>query len=728
RLNEGLARKLILISATAGAGKTTLLTEWQLTLDPKRFSLAWVSLDEHDNDLVRFWTYIIAALQTIRPSLGASARSALDSMSLPNPSSARDEHTWIESTLTSLINDLATFSSDVVLTLDDYHSIALSIIQASVAFLLEHLPANMHLVIASREDPPLPLARLRARDQLIELRSADLHFTPDEANAFFNGVMKLSLTDQDCSAIETRTEGWVAGLQMAALALRGQPDPTRFIASFTGSHHFVMDYLIGEVLQRQSQDVQAFLLQTSVLERLSGGLCDAVTERIDSQAILEKLDASNLFVIPLDGERRWYRYHHLFAELLRNRLTRIQPNQMIELHRRASDWYTRNEFLNEAVTHALAIQDWVRAAQAIEQFADERVLRGELGTLLGWLEAFPAKILLERLKLGLIYAWALNMANQLDRAEQFLNQLMPLVQAMPSLLSEALATRVTIAAYRSDMPAVIELAQSALSQVPIEEARSRSRILICLGVAYDDMGNDLAAAKRAYREAFELGSVSAPGSTAGSPPPALNAFAHIPEIEWLQGNLNVASQMYEQALDLAEQGGGQPSLGLCRVHWGRASLFYEWNDLDGAARALQESIRAGEPWKNPRLLVHSYGLSALVMQARGRVDDARAMIRHAEQITRDSYSPPPTLGSLALYQIVLWIAQNDFQSIAQWEQNHATEWQAQIGRVREILAIVLARARIARYFLHHDDSTLSQARALIEPALEQSQISGLMFN
>jgi LuxR family maltose regulon positive regulatory protein len=728
RLNEGLARQLTVISATAGAGKTTLLTEWQLTLDPQH-ALVWVSLDERDSDLTRFWSYIISALQPFHPGIGARARVSLDSMSLPDLSAARDERAGIESTLTALINDLARTPRNLALVLDDYHVIQTRAIHHSVAFLLEHLPANLHLIIASREDPPLPLARLRARDQLVELRNADLRFTPDEVRAFFDEVMGVSLASRDCVALETRTEGWIAGLQMAALALRGQSDPAQFIASFTGSHHFVLDYLIGEVLQRQSADIQNFLLQTSVLDRLNSALCDAVTNRADSQTLIEKLDASNLFIVPLDTERHWYRYHHLFADLLRNRLARAHPDQIIELHRRASDWYARSDLPIEAVTHALAIRDWMRAAEIIERFTtDELVRRGEINILLGWLEAFPAEILHERIKLGLVYAWALNLANQLDRAEQLLNQLMPRVQTMPGLLGEALAIRVTIAAYRSNMPAVIELAQSALSQVPMEEARSRSRILLCLGVAYDDTGSDLAAAKRAYREAFELSRVSAPGSPAGRPLPALNAFAQIPEIEWLQGNLNAASQMYAQALDLAEQVGGQFSLGLCRVHWGRASLFYEWNDLDNAVRALQESIRVGEPWKNPRLLVHSYGLSALVMQARGQVDDARAMIRRAEHITRDSYSPPPTLGSLALYQIVLWIAQNDFHAIAQWEQTHDAAWQAQIGRVREILAIVLTRVWIARYHQNRDDRALSQARALIAPALEQSQASGLMFN
>ncbi|MBI5033928.1 MAG: hypothetical protein HZB51_25695 [Chloroflexi bacterium] len=603
RLNEGLVRKLILISATAGAGKTTLLAEWQLTLDPTRVALAWVSLDEHDNDLNRFWTYIIAALQTIQPGLGARARLAFDSISQPNFATARDERVWIESILTSLINDLATFPIDVVLTLDDYHFIASPIIHDSIAFFLDHLPATMHLVIASREDPPLPIARLRARDQLIELRNADLHLTLDEANTFFNDVMKLSLTDQDCSAIKARTEGWAAGLQMAALALREQPDPTRFIAAFTGSHHFVMDYLIGEVLQRQAQDVQAFLLQTSVLERLNGALCDAVTERTDSQAILEKLDASNLFVVPLDGERRWYRYHRLFGDLLRHRLTRTHPDQIVQLHRRASDWYARNDLPNEAIEHTLEIHDWQRAAELIEHNSRAMWLRGEIGVLRAWLESFPAGVLLERIKLGLVYAQTLTLASELDRAEQHLDQMMPLVQPVPALFGELLAVRVLIAALRSDMLAVVNLAQQAMSLMLPEELSQRSMVMLCMGVAHYDMSSDLAITKNAFREAYELSKAFTRSGSSDREISILIALGYLAELEWLAGNLRDASHMYEQALELSEQWGGQVSV--ARVQWGRAGLFYERNDLDNAERALRASVPSGELWKDPHVLVHS---------------------------------------------------------------------------------------------------------------------------
>ena len=474
--------------------------------------------------------------------------------------------------------------------------------------------------------------------------------------------------------------------------MQGREDTAGFIQSFTGSHRFVLDYLVEEVLHKQPENIQMFLLQTSILERMCGQLCDAVllNSSITGQEILEYLERANLFIVSLDNERRWYRYHHLFAELLRNRLARAHPDQIAELHRRASDWYANNDFPYEAITHALAIQDWSRAAEIIERYSDELPMRSESNTRLGWFEAFPAQVLLDRPRLGLVYAWALFMSNQLDRAEQQLNQLLPLVQTAPSLLGELYVIRVMIATRRYDMPAFIELARQALARVPPEEASPRSRILLTLGVAYEEMSGDIAAARSAFREAYELGIASPSASAVGNAPLPLTALAYLADYEWLQGNLHNASRMYEQALELAGKWGGQFSLALCLAQQGRAGLLYEWNDLDGATRALQECIRVGELWKNPRLLVPAYGLSALVMQARGQAEDARAMMRRAEQITRDSYSSPPDLGSLALYQIMLWIAQNDFQAITQWEQSHDSEWRSHIGRARDILTTVLA--------------------------------------
>ena len=635
-----------------------------------------------------------------------------------------------ESILTALLNEITTISDDFFLILDDYHVIESKSVDSALGFLLEHLPSNLHLVIATRADPDLPLPRLRGRGQLTELRTADLRFTPSEAADFLNQVMGLSLSADDIAALESRTEGWIVGLQLAALSMQGIQDTAGFIQSFTGSHHFVLDYLLEEVLQKQPESIQNFLLCTSIFDRLCGPLCDdgLLDASASGQETLEYLEHANLFIIPLDNERHWYRYHHLFAELLRNRLARIYSDQIPELHRRASDWYGRNGLPSEGITHALAIQDWSRAAEIIERFSDELPMRGESNTRLSWLESFPAHIRLERPRLGLVYAWALFMSNQLDHAEQQLNQLMPLVQTIPSLLGELYVIRVMIAARRYDMPASIELAQKALSLVPPEETSPRSRILLSLGVAYDEIGGDIVATKSAFREAYELGKASAPVSRVGNAPLPLTALAYLSEIEWLQGNLRNASRMYEQALELAEQWNGQSSIALCLVQQGRANLLYEWNDLDSTSHALLEWFHISELWKSSRFLVPAYGLSALVMQARGQVDDARTMIRRAEQVTRDTYSSPPDLGSLALYQIILWVAQNDFQAIAQWEQRHDSEWRSQIGRARDTLPIVLARARIARYYRQHDNSALSQARTLIQSGLEQAQASGLMFN
>jgi LuxR family maltose regulon positive regulatory protein len=716
RLNQGLqlGHKLTLVSAPAGFGKTTLLSEWIAKCERP---VAWLSLDEADNDPTRFLAYLIAALQTIAANIGEEVLPVLQSPQLPA----------IEGILTILLNEITAIPGNFVLVFDDYHVIDSKSIDNALTFLLTHLPSQMHLVIATREDPQLPLARLRARSHLTELRVRDLRFTLTEAAAFLNQVMGLNLSGEEIAALEARTEGWVAGLQLAALSMQDLQDTTGFIQSFTGSHYFVLDYLLEEVLQKQPEGIQNFLLRTSILDRLCGSLCDAVLldTSASGQETLELLERANLFIIPLGHERRWYRYHHLFAELLRNHLTRMYPDQLADLHRRASDWYANNDFLYEAITHALAIQDWSRAADIIERHSDELPVRGESATRLGWFEMFPAQLLLDRPGLGLVYAWALFMSNQLDRAEQQLDQLTPFVQTTPSLLGEHYAIRVIIAARRHDMPAVIELARQALSHVPPEEASPRSRILVTLGVAYEETSGDIVAAKGAFREAYELGKASPSPSAVGNAPLPLIALAYLADYEWLEGNLRNTSRMYEQAMELAEKWGGQSSLALCFVQQGRAGLLYEWNDLDGAANALQECFRIGELWKSPRLLVPAYGLSAMIMQAHGQEEEAQALIRRARQVTRETYTPPLDLGTLAFYQISLWIAQNDFQAIAQWEQDHDFEWRSQTGRVRDALTVVLARAQIARFHRGRDASALGHARTLIELTLEQVQTSGM---
>jgi len=541
KLSEGLTSPLTLISAPAGFGKTTLLSEW---IAAYQGPAAWLSLDEGDNAPARFWSHLIAALQTFAPNIGAWAMGTLQSSQSPS----------IESILESLLNEIVSIPDDFILVLDDYHAVDSKQIDHALTFLIERLPPQIHLIIATREDPDLPLARWRARDQLIELRVKDLRFTASEATGFLNQTMGLHLSTEDVVALETRTEGWIAGLQLAALSMQGLQDTTGFIQSFTGSHHFVLDYLLEEVLHKQPNDIQIFLLQTSILERMCGPLCDAVllSSSTTGQEILEHLERANLFIVSQDNERHWYRYHHLFAELLRNRLTRAYPDQIAELHRRASDWYTHNDFPYEAITHALAIQDWPRAAEIIERYSDELPMRGETNTRLSWLGSFPAQMRLDRPRLGLVYAWALFMANQLDRAEQQLNQLLPLVQTMPPLLGELYVIRLMIATRRYDMPAFIELARQALARVPPEEASPRSRILLTLGVAYDEMGGDIASARNAFCEAYALGKASPSPSSVGNAPLPLTALAYLADYEYLVGEFYLKKGAYAATIDRLE--------------------------------------------------------------------------------------------------------------------------------------------------------------------------------
>ena len=410
RLNDGLHRKLTLISAPAGFGKTTLLSAWVAGSDRH---VAWLSLDEGDNDPTRFLIYLVAAVRTIAPGIDEALLGALQS-SQPPPT---------ESFLTFLLNEIATILDDFVLVIDDYHVIDAKPVDRALAFVLEHLPPQMRLVIATREDPQLPLARLRGRGQLFELRGADLRFTPSEAAGFLNQVMGLNLSAQDVANLETRTEGWIAGLQLAALSLQGHPDATSFIQSFTGSHHFVLDYLLEEVLQRQSESVQTFLLRTSILDYLSGPVCDAVLGNIagSGQATLEYLERSNLFLVALDGDRHWYRYHHLFADLLRQRLLQSSTSSkedVAELHRRASQWYEDRGLEIESFHHAAAANDVERAERLIEGQGVPLQFRGAGAPVLNWLESLPKTALDARPSLWVRYATLLLVSAETTGVEE----------------------------------------------------------------------------------------------------------------------------------------------------------------------------------------------------------------------------------------------------------------------------------------------------------------------
>ncbi len=573
RLNRGAESKLTLVSAPAGFGKTTLLADWLAAVAVDGRTVTWLSLDQSDNHPASFWTYLIAALQTAEPHIGASAISLLQS---PQPPP-------IEAVLTLLLNELGGMSTDLVLVLDDYHVIDARDIHDGMVFLLDHLPPRPHLVIASRADPPLPLARLRARGELVEIRAADLRFTPDEAAVYLNQGMGLDLTAHDIAVLEDRTEGWIAALQLAALSIKGREDTATFIAGFSGDDRYIVDYLVEEVLKRQPDQIRQFLLQTSVLDRLSGMLCDAVTGQDSGtgNGMLEALERANLFVVPLDDRRRWYRYHHLFADVLRARLLDEQPEQVPELHRRASAWYERNGERSEAIRHALAAGDFSKAADLIELSAPALRRSRQEAALLGWLAALPDDLLCCRPVLSNVFAGELLTGGKLDDADARLRDaerwLGPpgadrteAVSAGMVVVDEGQFRRLpgAIAVHRAGLALLLgnlalteEHARRALDLAPEDDDLRRGSAAALLGLAWW-AGGDLEPAHRSY--AAGMASLRRAGHHAD----ALGCTIALADIRIAQGRLREAMRTYEQALQLAAEQGAPVLRGTADMHVG----------------------------------------------------------------------------------------------------------------------------------------------------------------
>jgi LuxR family maltose regulon positive regulatory protein len=505
-LQEGLQanRKLSLISAPAGFGKTTLVVDW---LRETGLPTAWLSLEEADNDLPRFLAYLGAAFQQVDEEIGAPLRSASQSPQLPA----------VEQLLTGLLNEIAVRTDPLILVLDDLHLITDSAILQGLEFLLHHQPPPLHIVLTTREDPDLPLARLRARDQLTEIRARDLRFTRDEAASFLRGVMGLALSEQDVTALEDRTEGWAAGLQLAGLSMQKQAGLQSFIADFSGSHRHILDYLTDEVLQQQPEDIRSFLMQTSILQRLSGPLCDALTGRKDGARVLAQLEAANLFLIPLDEERRWYRYHRLFSDLLRNQLVRTQPDMIPRLHRCAGRWYEEHGEIQQAIDHALQDIDLARAASLIEQHAFPRLYQGQIAMVLGWFDQLPQAVFESAPILCIGKAWALALMqrgtrrSEIDPVLEAASQALERVNAGGDLRNLVAGHTASLRAFLLRSPWVdetrerlIQLSREAQRLLPIEQKAIRSINDLNIGYAYLGLA-DLEAARQAFEQALEEG-------------------------------------------------------------------------------------------------------------------------------------------------------------------------------------------------------------------------------
>lgn len=681
RLDQGLDSgcTLTLVSAPAGFGKTTLLAEW---LSHCRRPTAWLGLDESDNDLARFVAYLEGTLQKVEPDIGNSAVEALRSFG----GAAADTPPAMQQALTLLLNDISSTASHFILVLDDYHLVDALSIHEAVAFMLDNQPPQMHLVIATRVDPPIHLARLRAQARLNELRVDELAFTNEEIELFLNDVMGFSLTAEQIGALERSTEGWIAGLQLAALSMQGHADVEGFINSFTGSHRFIFDYLTEEVLSRQSREIQDFLTQTAVLERLCAPLCDTVCARDDSQRILEALDAANLFILPLDNERIWYRYHHLFADLMRQRLRRENYHLLPLLHLRAGEWYLANGFAAEAVGHLLAASDYEGAAELIEKTAWEMLTRGEMTTLLGWIDALPNDMVHSRPGLGVLRVWALAISGQWDEAESYSTRLVLAPEE-----GNMTAVRAYIAGMRGDVPRSIDLAQQALERLPRDNAFLRSQVALSLGSAYANGGESMAAHK-ALSEAIKY------SRAAGRTYLTMLTMAMLGHIEELQGRLHQAARTQREALLLADAHSSRqvPSAGT--AHLGLAEVLYEWNDLDGALQHAQAGCELSAMGGSMNSKLGGFVTLAQVYLALGELVHVRGILQEAQALGQGlAYSYAKAM--LFDVQTRYWLAEGDLAAAARSKQHLSSDESLYLAYETEQIAaarVLLARKHVAQ--------------------------------
>jgi LuxR family maltose regulon positive regulatory protein len=709
RCLESIEHLCALVAAPAGFGKTTLLLMACAQVRDRGWKVAWVSLEESERDPVRFWMYVLAALDGATPGMSIAARHMLET---PRPLP-------IERVLTALINELAAETSSIALVLDDYHRAATSAIDQGLTFLIEHAPAALHLVVAARSDPTLPLARLRAQGRIAELHATDLRFSADETARFMRETMHVSLPEAQLAQLDERTEGWVAGLQLAALSLRDQADVPNLMADNSATPRYIAEYLIGEVLEHQPQEVQAFLLQTAPLERLTGSLCDAVTGRTDGAVMLARLMQAQLFVTPLDPGQTWYRYHHLFAEVLRERLRRMEPELLQQCHLCAAAWMRQHGMLGEAIRHLLAAQAFEEAATLIEGEGDQLFLRGEVAGLVAWARMLPRDILLAHPHFCVLFAAGLFLQGEGSETSTWLNNLERRLAETGSptaeIEGEIAVIRAITVLMEGDLIAGATLAQQAASQLSAKNQLMRGMALWLASILGLVGENDMSAAHRTISEIAEESLHS------GNIFLAVMALSTIAVIETYQCRLHDAAQTCREALRLAPGTGKQEPPIVAMAYCALGEIQREWNDLDGAERTLHHALEISADASTREFTNDGLVSLALLQAGRGQYEEALETFEEIRHLIRMQQLVQWDLIQMEVARAGVLIAQGNVAEAARWAESCQRERRSGTAALpavfREEEDIALARVALAQ-------CRAEEAVALLEDVCPRALRSG----
>jgi LuxR family transcriptional regulator, maltose regulon positive regulatory protein len=708
-MTDGTRLPLTLVVAPAGSGKTSLVRSWRASDAGQSTPLAWVALDEHDNDPVRFWRYAIAALETLEPDLGESARSYLDA----------HQGASVQPALVSLINALAELDGHLVLALDDYHVIGSTDIHEQLTFLIENLPATLRLLLISRADPPLPLARWRARGQMLEIRDADLRFTDAEASDLLGADLTAELDHQQVAALTERTEGWAAGLHLAALALRSRDDPDDFLQTFSGSHHYVLTYLAEDVIDHQPPEVQTFLLNTSILDQLSGSLCDAVNEGQGGADVLTYLVSINLFTTPLDDSGTWYRYHHLFADVLRHRLRQRHPEIIPELHRRASAWYNNNGLTTQAIDHALKAGDTDLAARLIQSVSRDTLTRGEARLVRRWLDSLPPETLNRSMRMLLAGGWSQLLTGPVDEVERWITAAENARANDPDVdeedfLGEVAAMKALVYSFKGKVNETIAQAEEALKHITDADVGIRGLVAMSLGQAHRFNGNDEASAK-AYREAIQLGLQSNNLYT------AIDSMADLGVVLMRRGKLREANEMFRRAQqELIERNATHlPVAGAVATIW--PEILYEMNDAESSQTLAQRGLELGIQGAKSDLILNGHRSLGSAYWLMGRWDEAIEENRRSAEVSR-AYGLVHTTVVTEARIAHIEFTRGNLKAAQEWAATYRHDPDLP-GFAREVSELMLARICIAS---GDPGSALTILEPLEQPAREVGRIRSLM--